>query len=408
MKNSQGPALICFRWQGLTSNGRKRSGRYLATSESETREYLDRLHIRPLSVRACRLSWQASLNHQARMKDMTLITRQLETMLKAGVPVILALKLMAESQNRAGVKSILIRSVHHLESGMTLSQAFAAASPLFDNFAIDLIRSGEATGKLPEVMARLAQYREKQQELKAKMMKAMIYPLFVIMLSLIITTLMLVLVIPEFEAMFQSFNSELPYLTRSIIRLSEYCRDFGPYLFMTVTLLIWGLKHGYQRSVNFRMLLSRLSLKSPFLGSLLTKAAVARFSRTLATSFSAGLPILSSLDSAARTSGNLYFTRVIGSLRRETSAGLSLSRAMRNSRLFPDETVHFVMIGEESGKLDEMLNRIASIYESDIDHQVETLGQALEPAIIAILGGLISILVLAMYLPIFNLMSVLG
>lgn len=282
------------------------------------------------------------------------------------------------------------------------------ASTHFDALYVDLIQTGEQSGNLAEVFERLATYREKSEQLRAKVIKALIYPSMVILVALGVSYLMLTMVIPEFESMFKGFGAELPWFTQQILKLSHGVQAYSAGAFIASLGLVFGIKAARKKSFVVRLKTSQLSLRFPIIGGVLAKAAIAKFSRTLATSFSAGIPILASLKTTAKTAGNVHFETAIQDVHRHTAAGMPMYIAMRNTQAFPEMVLQMVMIGEESGKLDDMLNKVATIYEFEVDNTVDNLGKILEPLIIVFLGIVVGGLVVAMYLPIFNLMSVLG
>jgi type IV pilus assembly protein PilC len=306
------------------------------------------------------------------------------------------------------MKSILIQISKGIESGTPISKSMQTASAHFNSLYIDLVATGEQAGNLAEVFERIASYREKSELLRSKVIKALLYPTMVVFTALAVSYLMLIMVIPEFEAMFSGFGADLPWFTRQVLTLSKYAQHYGPTAVMLLCSIMFIARQLCQNSANAKLTASRLRLKIPIIGEVLTKASIARFSRTLATSFSAGIPILTSLKASAKTANCTHFQRAIDSVYRDTAAGMPMYIAMRNSHAFPEMVVQMVMIGEESGRLDDMLNKITTVYEFEIDNTVDNLGKILEPLIILFLGVVVGGLVVAMYLPIFNLMSVMG
>ncbi|MCL4150662.1 UNVERIFIED_CONTAM: hypothetical protein GTU68_051464 [Idotea baltica] len=306
------------------------------------------------------------------------------------------------------MKSILKQVCLSIEAGTQLSKALSTSCSLFDSFYIDLVATGEETGSLSHAFSRLAEYREKSEALRAKVVKAMIYPTMVFLIAIAVTVLMLMFVIPEFEAIFNGFGAELPWFTQQVVNASHFLQNYGFLILLTLILTTLSLQLLKQKSYQFRFTLNRRSLQIPIIGSVLSKAAIAKFSRTLATSFSSGLPILHSLQTTSKTAGNLYYQEAILSVQQNTAAGMPLYLAMRHTQAFPEMVLQMVMIGEESGQLDDMLNKIAFVYEDDVDNTVDNLGKILEPFIILFLGVMIGGLVVSMYLPIFNLMNVIG
>lgn len=408
MKATQTLPLKNYRWKGINSNGKKVSGQMLAISEIEVRDKLKDQHIQIKKLKKGSVSLLARLTHRVKGKDITILTRQLATMLTTGVPIVQALKLVGDNHRKAEMKSILAQITKSVEAGTPLSKAMRTASAHFDTLYVDLVETGEMSGNLPEVFERLATYREKSEQLRAKVIKALIYPSMVVLVALGVSYLMLTMVIPEFESMFKGFGAELPWFTQQVLKLSHWVQAYSLWAFIAIAAAIFGLKALRKHSFQIRLKTSRLGLKFPIIGNVLAKASIAKFSRTLATSFAAGIPILASLKTTAKTSGNVHFETAINEVYRDTAAGMPMYIAMRNTDAFPEMVLQMVMIGEESGQLDDMLNKVATIYEFEVDNTVDNLGKILEPLIIVFLGTVVGGLVVAMYLPIFNLMSVLG
>ncbi|EKF9300271.1 type II secretion system F family protein [Vibrio cholerae] len=408
MKATQTLPLKNYRWKGINSNGKKVSGQMLAISEIEVRDKLKDQHIQIKKLKKGSVSLLARLTHRVKSKDITILTQQLATMLTTGVPIVQALKLVGDNHRKAEMKSILAQITKSVEAGTPLSKAMRAASAHFDTLYVDLVETGEMSGNLPEVFERLATYREKSEQLRAKVIKALIYPSMVVLVALGVSYLMLTMVIPEFESMFKGFGAELPWFTQQVLKLSHWVQAYSLWAFIAIAAAIFGLKALRKNSFQIRLKTSRLGLKFPIIGNVLAKASIAKFSRTLATSFAAGIPILASLKTTAKTSGNVHFETAINEVYRDTAAGMPMYIAMRNTDAFPEMVLQMVMIGEESGQLDDMLNKVATIYEFEVDNTVDNLGKILEPLIIVFLGTVVGGLVVAMYLPIFNLMSVLG
>ena len=408
MKNRYKNQLKSFHWRGLNSIGKPVSGQLLALTENEVRDKLKEQHIQVKKLKKRNLSLYKRITQRVKRKDITILTRQLATMLMTGVPLIQALKLVADNHRKAEMKSILSQIVKGVESGTPLSKTLRTASTHFDTLYVDLVATGEQSGNLAEVFERIATYREKSEQLRAKVIKALIYPSMVVITALSVTYLMLTVVIPEFESMFSGFGADLPWFTAQVLILSHWVKSYSGMVFMALAIAFLLLKLGRKKSFRIRLATSRASLNIPIIGTIISKASIAKFSRTLATSFSAGIPILSCLKTSAKTANNIHYQNAIEQVYADTAAGMPMYIAMRNSQTFPEMVLQMVMIGEESGSLDDMLNKVATIYEFEIDNTVDNLGKVLEPMIIIFLGVVVGGLVVAMYLPIFNLMSVLG
>ncbi|HIF9174023.1 TPA: type II secretion system F family protein [Photobacterium damselae] len=397
-----------YRWRGVNQGGKKITGVILGFQEQEVRAQLTEQMIQVKKIKRTNPSTLDKIRNQMKSSDVTAITRQLATMIESGVPIVQALKLMASSHHKAEVRAVLTQVNTQVEAGASLSKALKSSSPLFDNFYCDLVATGEETGYLGQVFVRLATYREKSEAMRKKVIKAMIYPSMVILTAISVTILMLVFVIPQFAAIFGSFGAELPWFTRQVLKASDFLINYGGYLAVGLLLALVLYRYSYKRSYSFRLRMARLSLRLPIIGNVVLKATIARFARTLATTFSAGIPLLTGLQSAGKTAGNLHIEEAIMEAHTSAAAGMPLYLSLRQCNVFPELMLQMTMIGEESGSLDDMLNKMASLYENDVDNIVDNLGQILEPLIIIVLGVLIGGLLVAMYMPIFTLMSVIG
>ncbi|HIF9259926.1 TPA: type II secretion system F family protein [Photobacterium damselae] len=397
-----------YRWRGVNQGGKKITGITLGFQEQEVRAQLTEQMIQVKKIKRTNPSTLDKIRNQMKSSDVTAITRQLATMIESGVPIVQALKLMASSHHKAEVRAVLTQVNTQVEAGASLSKALKSSSPLFDNFYCDLVATGEETGYLGQVFVRLATYREKSEAMRKKVIKAMIYPSMVMLTAISVTILMLVFVIPQFAAIFGSFGAELPWFTRQVLKASDFLINYGGYLAVGLLLALVLYRYSYKRSYSFRLRMARLSLRLPIIGNVVLKATIARFARTLATTFSAGIPLLTGLQSAGKTAGNLHIEEAIMEAHTSAAAGMPLYLSLRQCNVFPELMLQMTMIGEESGSLDDMLNKMASLYENDVDNIVDNLGQILEPLIIIVLGVLIGGLLVAMYMPIFTLMSVIG
>ncbi|RDL30942.1 type II secretion system protein F [Photobacterium damselae] len=397
-----------YRWRGVNQGGKKITGVTLGFQEQEVRAQLTEQMIQVKKIKRTNPSTLDKIRNQMKSSDVTAITRQLATMIESGVPIVQALKLMASSHHKAEVRAVLTQVNTQVEAGASLSKALKSSSPLFDNFYCDLVATGEETGYLGQVFVRLATYREKSEAMRKKVIKAMIYPSMVMLTAISVTILMLIFVIPQFAAIFGSFGAELPWFTRQVLKASGFLINYGGYLAVGLLLALVLYRYSYKRSYSFRLRMARLSLRLPIIGNVVLKATIARFARTLATTFSAGIPLLTGLQSAGKTAGNLHIEEAIMEAHTSAAAGMPLYLSLRQCNVFPELMLQMTMIGEESGSLDDMLNKMASLYENDVDNIVDNLGQILEPLIIIVLGVLIGGLLVAMYMPIFTLMSVIG
>ncbi|WP_428771458.1 type II secretion system F family protein [Vibrio sp.] len=397
-----------FYWQGTSRSGKSVRGQQLARSEREVREQLTKQHIQVKKLKPKAVSIFSRLLHSISAKDITQFTRQLATLLGSGVALLPAIKLLRSNQAKAEMHSLLYEVGRTLEAGVPIADSFRPHQNWFDSLYCDLLSAGEQAGNLAETLQQLAHYREKSAAIKAKVVKALIYPSSVILVAVTVSYILLTWVIPEFESMFRGFGADLPWFTRQVINLSHWLQDWSLTLLGTSVFSALLLRWLWGHSPRMQLAVSRMSLKIPVFGQIQTKAALARYSRCLATSCKAGIPILNSLRNTTSAVGNLYFQRALEAAYQDISAGMPLSLSLKQTDAFPDMLTQMMMIGEESGKLDDMLDKIANVYEAEVDRTVEQLGQMIEPIIIVLLGGMVGGLVVAMYLPIFNLMSVLG
>ena len=397
-----------YQWRGVNQAGRKVSGVTMGFQEQEVRHQLTEQMINIKKIKRTSPGTLSRLRNQMKPEDITTVTRQLATMVESGVPVVQALTLMANSHHKAEMRATLIQVTNQVEAGSSLAKAMRSSSPLFDKFYCDLVDTGEQTGHLGKVFGRIAMYREKAEAMRKKIIKAMIYPSMVSITAILVTVLMLVFVIPQFAAIFSGFGAELPWFTRQVMKASDFLINYGLYLGLGLLFTIIGYRYSYHHYYRFHYRMDKLSLKLPIIGEVLLKATISRFSRTLATTFNAGIPLLTGIQSAGKISNNLYIEQAIDNVYNSTAAGMPLYVALRQADVFPELMLQMVMIGEESGALDDMLNKMAQLYEDDVDNTVDNLGQILEPFIIIILGIIIGGLLVAMYMPIFTLMSVMG
>ncbi len=396
-----------YRYTAKRSTTRVR-GSLLACSSEHANEQLRAQGLEVLRLTQLSLSLFAQLKHRVTQSDITMLTQQLSTLLNSGVALLPALALITQTQHKAGMRALLYQLITHLESGHSLANALRHASPQFDDFYCQLIANGELSGRLAPTLSRLTEYREKSQRLKSKVIKAMIYPLLIVFVALVVSYLMLTMVIPEFERMFSSFGAPLPWFTQQVLTLSTYIQTLNVVHLILATLPFTVLHWAVKRHQQWQLSLSRLSLRLPIIGELLSKAALARFSRSLALSCQAGVSILTGLENAIATTQHAYYQIQLQHALQDTAAGSGLTNALRQAQCFPELMLQMLHIGEQSGQMDTMLLKVSDLYEFEVENLTDNLGKAIEPMIILVLGSLIGALVIAMYLPIFNLMSVLG
>ncbi len=338
--------------------------------------------------------------------EVAIFVRQLATMMKAGVPLVQSFEIVADGLDNPSMREVVLGIKAEVEGGENFAGALKKYPLLFDDLFVSLVASGEQSGALETMLDRIATYKEKSELLKAKIKKALRYPTAVIIVAVIVSVILLVKVVPTFEKLFNGFGARLPAFTEMVIHLSDYLQKDGVFVGIVVAAVIAGLIELKKRSTTFVALLDRLVLKLPIVGKLTFMAVVARYCRTLATTFAAGVPLIEALESCAGASGNTLYRDAILRVRDDVATGQQLAFSMRLTNLFPAMALQMVSIGEESGKLDDMLDKVASYYEAEVDNMVDGLTALMEPLIMAVLGVLVGGLIIAMYLPIFQMGSV--
>jgi type IV pilus assembly protein PilC len=336
-------------------------------------------------------------------KDLAVFTRQLSTMLRAGVPLLQCFDIIGRGHGNPSMARLLNDIRMDIETGTSLNQAFRKYPIYFDPLFCNLVAAGEQAGILETLLDRLAQYKEKTLALKGKIKKAMFYPLMIILVAVLITSVIMMFVIPSFKTVFTNFGADLPAPTLAVIAMSDFFVEYWYILLFGTVGSIYFLIQAWKRSPRVQMLIDRLMLKPPVIGELLVKASVARWSRTLSTTFAAGVPLVEALDSVGPASGNAVYKEATKHIQSEVNIGTSLAQAMQNSGVFPNMAVQMTSIGEESGSLDSMLSKVADYYEREVDETVDALASLIEPMIMVVLGVVIGGIVIAIYLPIFKL-----
>lgn len=393
-----------FNWEGTDSRGKRVKGKTVAASEAAVRAELRRQGVVPLRVRKESTLFQKK--GKVTTADIAIFSRQLATMLSAGIPLVQAFEIVGSGHDNPAMQKLIFAIKQDVEGGTALAEALAKHPLHFDDLFVNLVEAGEQAGALETLLDKIATYKEKTEAIKKKIKKALTYPAAVIIVAAIVTTILLIFVIPEFESLFQGFGADLPAFTRMVINLSEFMRDQGWLLLVGIVAFVTGYLAMYKRSRALREAQDRVMLKLPVIGSILVKAAIARFARTLATMFAAGVPLVEALQSVAGATGNIVYENAVMEMRDEVSTGQRLQRAMENTELFPNMVIQMIAVGEESGSLDEMSSKVADFYEEDVDNAVDNMSSLLEPMIMAILGVLVGGLVVAMYLPIFKMGAV--
>ena len=394
-----------FLWEGTDRNGKKIKGKSLANDEASVRADLRRQGVVPTRIRK-QSKGLFSGGGKITTADIALFSRQLATMLAAGIPLVQAFEIVGNGHENAAMQKLILSVKADVEGGSALAEALAKHPLYFDDLFVNLVEAGEQAGALESLLDKVATYKEKTEAIKKKIKKALTYPAAVLAVAFIVTTILLIFVIPSFEDLFRGFGADLPSFTRMVIDLSAFVRTQGVFLAGGIGIAISAFLYFQKRSRKFRHYLDRLMLKLPIIGPILQKAAIARYARTLSTMFAAGVPLVEAMESVAGATGNIVYEEAVLTMRDEVATGQRLQVAMENTDLFPNMVIQMIAVGEESGSLDEMSSKVADFFEDDVDNAVDNLSSLLEPMIMAILGVLVGGLVVAMYLPIFKLGAV--
>ena len=394
-----------FLWEGTDRKGKKIKGKAMANDEAAVRADLRRQGVVPSRIRKQRKGMFAG-GGTVTSTDIAIFSRQLATMLSAGIPLVQAFEIVGSGHDNAAMQKLIMTVKNDVEGGSSLAEALAKQPLYFDDLFVNLVEAGEQAGALETLLDKIATYKEKTEAIKKKIKKALTYPGAVLVVAFVVTTILLIFVIPAFEDLFQGFGADLPTFTRMIIDLSQFVREKGAYLATLIGGAVASFIYFKKRSRAMRHFLDRLILKAPVIGPILQKAAIARYARTLSTMFAAGVPLVEALQSVSGATGNIVYELGVLRMRDEVATGQRLQIAMENTDLFPNMVIQMIAVGEESGSLDEMSGKVADFYEEDVDNAVDNLSSLLEPMIMAILGILVGGLVVAMYLPIFKMGSV--
>ena len=405
MANSAVVSKIPFLWEGTDKNGKKLKGKSLAGDEASVRADLRRQGVVPSRIKKENKGLFAG-GGKITSGDISIFSRQLATMLGAGIPLVQAFEIVGSGHENAAMQKLILTIKGDVEGGSSLAEALAKQPLYFDDLFVNLVESGEQAGALESLLLKIATYKEKTEAIKKKIKKALTYPAAVLAVAFIVTTILLIFVIPSFEDLFQGFGADLPTFTRMVIDLSAFVRQKGFFIVVIIVAIVATFLYFKKRSRPFRHFLDRMMLKFPIVGPILEKASIARYSRTLSTMFSAGVPLVEALESVAGATGNIVYETGVMQMRDEVATGQRLQQAMENTDLFPNMVIQMIAVGEESGSLDAMSAKVADFYEADVDDAVDNLSSLLEPLIMAILGVLVGGLVVAMYLPIFKLGAV--
>lgn len=394
-----------FKWEGKDRRGAVVSGVINGQNPALVKAQLRKQGINPTKVRK-ESSLSFGKGKKIKPMDIALFTRQMATMMKAGVPLLQSFDIIAEGFDNPNMRKLVDEIKQEVAAGNSFATSLRKKPEYFDELYCNLVESGEQAGALENLLDRIATYKEKTEALKAKIKKAMNYPIAVIVVAIIVSAILLIKVVPQFESVFANFGAELPAFTLMVISISEALQKWWFVVLATLLAIGFSFKEAIKRSQKFRDAVDRGILKLPIVGDILYKSAVARFARTLSTTFAAGVPLVDALDSVSGATGNVVFKNATNKIKADVSTGMQLNFSMRTTNTFPSMAIQMTAIGEESGSLDEMLDKVASFYEEEVDNMVDGLTSLMEPIIMSVLGVLVGGLIIAMYLPIFQLGNV--
>jgi type IV pilus assembly protein PilC len=396
-----------FLWEGKDKRGHKVRGKALAASEAALRA-----DLRRQGVAATRVKTQSALfgrrGGKVSNEDIAIFSRQLATMMSAGIPMVQAFEIIGNGHEKPAMQKLVLDVKANIEGGSTLHESLAKHPLYFDDLFVNLVEAGEQAGALETLLDKIATYKEKTEALKKKIKKALFYPAAVLIIAVIVSIILLIFVIPQFEELFKGFGADLPAFTQMVVNLSRFVQHQGWWMGLITIAGVYAFFYFYRRSKTMQRNIDRVMLKFPIVGPILQKSAIARFARTLSTMFAAGVPLVEAMQSVAGATGNIVYEEATLRMKDEVATGQRLQRAMENVGLFPNMVVQMIAVGEESGSLDTMSGKVAEFYEAEVDNAVDSMSSLLEPLIMAILGVLVGGMVIAMYLPIFKLGQVVG
>nr|WP_288454951.1 type II secretion system F family protein [uncultured Pseudomonas sp.] len=399
---AKAPKTSTFVWEGKDRKGSIVKGELSGQNPALVKAQLRKQGINPTKVRKKGMSLGGT-GKKIKPLDIALFARQMATMMKAGVPLLQSFDIIADGVEKPSMRKLVDELKQHVAAGNSFAAALRTKPQYFDDLFCNLVDAGEQSGALENLLDRVATYKEKTEALKAKIKKAMNYPIAVIAVAVIVSCILLIKVVPQFKEVFSSFGAELPAFTLFVIGISEGLQEWWFIFLIALIGAGYALMQAKQRSEKFRDALDRTILKAPIVGNIVYKAAVARYARTLSTTFAAGVPLVEALDSVAGATGNVVFRNAVAKVKQDVTSGMQLNFSMRSTNAFPAMAVQMTAIGEESGALDSMLDKVASYYEAEVDNAVDGLTSLMEPLIMSVLGVLVGGLIIAMYLPIFQL-----
>ena len=391
-------------WEGKDSKGQKTQGELIGKSVALVKADLRRQGINPTKVRKKpKPLFGGGGKTKITPADISIFARQLATMMDSGVPIVQSFEIIGKGHENKGMSELLNAIKNDIEGGTTLSDSLAKHPLYFDELFCNLVQAGEHAGILDSILDKIATYKEKTEAIKGKIKKAMTYPIAIMVVAGIITMILLIFVIPQFETLFSGFGADLPAMTKAVVAMSKWMQEWWWAVFITIFGVIKIAKEAKRRSKPFNIFLDRALLKAPVIGGILHKAAIARYARTLSTMFAAGVPLVEAMDSVSGAVGNIVYREAVMKMKDEVSTGTQINVAMKQANLFPHMVVQMTAIGEEAGSVDTMLAKVADFYEQEVDDAVDNMTALLEPIIMAFLGVVIGGLVIAMYLPIFQM-----
>ncbi|KAA8701633.1 type II secretion system F family protein [Pseudomonas cannabina] len=402
---SKAVKVTVYTWEGVDKKGAKLSGELSSHNPALVKAQLRKQGVNPTKVRKKSVSIFGK-GKKIKPLDIAFFSRQMATMMKAGVPLLQSFDIISEGAENPNMQSLVNSLKQEVSSGNSFATALRRKPEHFDDLFCNLVDAGEQAGALESLLDRVASYKEKTEKLKAKIKKAMTYPAAVLIVAVIVSGILLIQVVPQFQSVFSSFGAELPAFTLMVIGLSDVVQRWWLAIVGLFFASFFLFKKAYKNSQKFRDTLDRFLLKVPIIGPLIFKSSVARYARTLATTFSAGVPLVEALESVAGATGNVVFKNAVNKVKQDVSTGIQLNFSMRSTGVFPSLAIQMTAIGEESGALDTMLDKVATYYEDEVDNMVDSLTSLLEPMIMAVLGVVVGSLVIAMYLPIFKLGNV--
>jgi type IV pilus assembly protein PilC len=395
-----------FLWEGKDKRGNKVRGKSLAANEAALRADLRRQGVAATRVKTPSRAFRSG--GKVSNEDIAVFSRQLATMMSAGIPMVQSFEIIGNGHEKPAMQKLVLDIKANIEGGSTLHESLAKFPLHFDALFVNLVEAGEQAGALETLLDKIATYKEKTEALKKKIKKALFYPIAVLCVAVIVSIILLVFVIPQFEALFKGFGADLPAFTQMVVNLSRFVQHQGWWVAFLIGGGFWTFFYFLRRSRSMQLVMDRILLKFPIIGPILVKAAIARFARTLSTMFAAGVPLVEAMGSVAGATGNIVYEQAVLRMKDEVATGQRLQRAMENTGLFPNMVNQMIAVGEESGALDTMSGKVAEFYEQEVDNAVDSMSSLLEPMIMAILGVLVGGMVIAMYLPIFKLGSVVG